>query len=183
MMRTRLGCHRSISRRVSLPPASLRRNRFVLFRIHFDAQVLVFVEQTTVVHLQREWARLARLRIRVNQVHDAFRPHRLRHRHARRSLLRVHQNLHLAPLVIVEFRLDYLRSYHGAVAMLVGGRDNVVPEKFGRRLYDAYNGPKRLWEFPEDNHGNVMFQSPEMWRQIIDFWKANQPRLQIGKHG
>jgi len=78
---------------------------------------------------------------------------------------------------------DYLRSYHGAVAMLVGGRDNVVPEKFGRRLYDAYNGPKRLWEFPEDNHGNVMFQSPEMWRQIIDFWKANQPRLQIGKHG
>jgi hypothetical protein len=68
---------------------------------------------------------------------------------------------------------DYLRPYHGPVAMLVGGRDNVVPEKFGRRLYDAYHGPKRLWEFPEGNHGTVMQQPSEMWTQIIDFWKSN----------
>jgi hypothetical protein len=68
----------------------------------------------------------------------------------------------------------YLRPYHGPVAMLVGGRDNVIPEKFGRRLYDAYDGPKRLWEFPEGNHGTVMLQPPEMWRQIIEFLKANR---------
>lgn len=68
----------------------------------------------------------------------------------------------------------YLRQYHGPVAMLVGGRDNVIPEKFGRRLYDAYDGPKRLWEFPEGNHGTVMLQPPEMWRQIIEFLKANR---------
>jgi pimeloyl-ACP methyl ester carboxylesterase len=68
----------------------------------------------------------------------------------------------------------YLRTYHGPVAMLVGGRDNVIPERFGRRLYDAYNGPKRLWEFPEGNHGTVMMQPPEIWKQIIDFWQANR---------
>ena len=72
---------------------------------------------------------------------------------------------------------DYLRTYRGPVAMLVGGRDNVVPERFGRRLYDAYEGPKRLWEFPEGNHGTVMLQPPEVWRQIIEFWQSNLRKL------
>lgn len=67
---------------------------------------------------------------------------------------------------------EYLRTYHGPVAMLVAGRDWVVPERFGRRLFDSYNGPKRLWEFPDGNHGTVMFQPPEIWRQIIEFWKS-----------
>ncbi len=68
-----------------------------------------------------------------------------------------------------------LRTYHGPVAMLVAGQDNVIPEKFGRRLYDAYDGPKRLWEFPEGNHGTVMVQPPEIWKQIIDFWQSSAP--------
>jgi uncharacterized protein len=67
----------------------------------------------------------------------------------------------------------YLRTYRGPVAMLIGGHDNVVPERFGRRLYDAYDGPKRLWEFPEGNHGTVMLQPPEVWKQIIEFWQSN----------
>jgi pimeloyl-ACP methyl ester carboxylesterase len=73
--------------------------------------------------------------------------------------------------------VDYLRTFHGPVAMLVGGRDNVVPERFGRRLYDAYKGPKRLWEFPEGDHGTVMLQPAEVWRQIIDFWQSTAQRL------
>lgn len=68
---------------------------------------------------------------------------------------------------------EYLRTYHGPVAILVAGRDRVVPERFGRRLYDSYKGPKRLWEFPKGNHGTVMLQPPEVWKQIIEFWKSN----------
>lgn len=64
---------------------------------------------------------------------------------------------------------EYLGSYHGPVAILVAGRDNVVPEKFGRLLYDSYSGPKRLWEFPEGSHGTVMLQTPEVWNQIFKF--------------
>jgi hypothetical protein len=71
---------------------------------------------------------------------------------------------------------DYLRTYHGPVAMLVAGRDNVIPERFGRRLYEAYAGPKHLWEFPDGNHGTVMLQPPEIWRQIIEFWQSNRQR-------
>ncbi len=70
-----------------------------------------------------------------------------------------------------------LRSYHGPVAALVSGRDQVIPEKFGRRLYDDYAGPKRIWEFPEGNHGTVMVQPPEIWKQIIDFWRTSPESL------
>jgi len=68
----------------------------------------------------------------------------------------------------------HLRTYHGPIAMLVAGRDTVVPERFGRRLYDAYQGPKNLWEFPEGNHGTVMLQPPEIWKQIFGFLQTNQ---------
>jgi uncharacterized protein len=67
----------------------------------------------------------------------------------------------------------YLRNFSGPVAMLVGGNDPVVPEKFGRRLYDGYTGPKRLWEFPEDDHGAVMLQPPGTWKAIFEFLQAN----------
>lgn len=69
---------------------------------------------------------------------------------------------------------DYLRNYHGPVATLVAGEDRVVPEKFGRRLYDSYTGPKRLWEFPMDNHGSIMERQPNVWKQINAFLQANQ---------
>ena len=69
----------------------------------------------------------------------------------------------------------HLRNYHGPVAMLTGGHDWVVPEKLGRRLYDSYDGPKRLWEFPEGNHGTVMLQPPAIWNQIVEFLQTYQP--------
>ena len=65
---------------------------------------------------------------------------------------------------------DYLRQYHGPVGVFVGGKDNVVPEKFGRRLYEGYAGPKRIWEFPEANHWTVTERTPGDWKEIIDFW-------------
>ena len=68
---------------------------------------------------------------------------------------------------------NFLQSYHGPVGILVAGKDRTVPEKFGRRLYDSYPGPKHLWEFPSDDHGSVMDRPPDFWKEIIAFWKAN----------
>jgi pimeloyl-ACP methyl ester carboxylesterase len=65
---------------------------------------------------------------------------------------------------------DFLRKFRGPVAVLLGGQDGVIPEKIGRRLYEDYAGPKRLWEFPEATHDALMFQSPEVWKQIFTFW-------------
>jgi pimeloyl-ACP methyl ester carboxylesterase len=67
----------------------------------------------------------------------------------------------------------YLREYHGPVASLVAGRDVVIPERFGRRLHESYSGPKRLWEFPNGDHGTLMVQPSSLWKEIITFWTTN----------
>jgi uncharacterized protein len=68
---------------------------------------------------------------------------------------------------------DYLRNYHGPVGMVVDGRDTVIPEKFGLRLYHGYAGPKRLWEFPSGEHATIMEPPAQFWREVVDFWRTN----------
>jgi uncharacterized protein len=68
---------------------------------------------------------------------------------------------------------DYLRSYHGPVGMVVDGLDQVVPEKFGRRLYDGYAGPKQLWEFPNGGHATIMEPPEKFWKEAAEFWRTN----------
>jgi len=70
---------------------------------------------------------------------------------------------------------ENLRNYRGPVAALVGGRDTVVPQRFGRTLYERYAGPKRLWEFPQLDHDSLMDQPPGIWKQIVEFWEINDP--------
>lgn len=70
---------------------------------------------------------------------------------------------------------DNLCTYPGPLAVLVAGHDTVIPARFGRRLYDGFAGPKRLWEFPEGNHGTVMVQPVEVWKEILDFCRRNKP--------
>lgn len=68
----------------------------------------------------------------------------------------------------------YLRTYRGPLAVLVGGQDTIVPKRFGYRLYNSYSGPKRLWEFPRATHDSLMFQPPEVWKQIVAFWQRRK---------
>ena len=68
---------------------------------------------------------------------------------------------------------DYLRNYHGRIGVVVDGRDNVVPEKFGLRLYNGYAGPKRLWEFSNGEHAAIMEPPAEFWNEVVDFWQTN----------
>jgi pimeloyl-ACP methyl ester carboxylesterase len=68
---------------------------------------------------------------------------------------------------------DYLRSYYGPVGMVVDGLDQVVPEKFGRRLYDGYAGPKQLWEFPNGGHATIMEPPEQFWKEAVEFWRPN----------
>lgn len=66
----------------------------------------------------------------------------------------------------------YLRAYHGPVGIMVDGRDEIVPEKFGLRLYDGYAGPKRLWRFPDGYHISIMEPPARFWGDVLDFWKT-----------
>jgi uncharacterized protein len=65
-----------------------------------------------------------------------------------------------------------LRLYHGKVGISIDGQDQVVPERFGHRLYDCYAGPKKLWFFPDGQH--IQINDPfTFWKEVIAFWRSN----------
>ena len=66
----------------------------------------------------------------------------------------------------------YLKHYHGKVGVTVDGQDTVVPEKFGLRLYHGYNGPKKLWQFPDGSAlRNHRESASHFWKEAVDFWQ------------
>jgi pimeloyl-ACP methyl ester carboxylesterase len=85
-------------------------------------------------------------------------------------------------MLLDRFRSTFhLRKYHGPVAVLLGGNDHIVPNRFGHRLYDKYQGPKKLWEVPDADHGDLFDRrdSISRWREIIAFWGANSAPQKI----
>ncbi len=71
----------------------------------------------------------------------------------------------------------YLRNYQGKVGIIVDGKDAVVPEKLGYRLFRAYAGPKKLWEFPDGGHCQITEHSSNFWKEVIEFWQASRPQI------
>ena len=69
---------------------------------------------------------------------------------------------------------EFLKNYRGPVAFVLAGNDEVVPDKFGRRLFDGYRGPKKLWEAPNAGHTEVQTQPPEFWRAVAAFWESRR---------
>jgi hypothetical protein len=66
----------------------------------------------------------------------------------------------------------YLKHYHGKVGITVDGRDTVVPEKFGLRLYNGYKGPKKLWQFPDGTHCQITEDPVDFWKEAVAFWQS-----------
>lgn len=69
---------------------------------------------------------------------------------------------------------QYLQNYHGPVVFLLAGVDTIIPNKFGRALYDSYSGPKKLWLIPKAGHNDVFFRPADWWREVGDFWRAHE---------
>jgi pimeloyl-ACP methyl ester carboxylesterase len=63
-----------------------------------------------------------------------------------------------------------LQKYSGPVAVLLAGNDFIVPTRFGQKLYDDYNGPKRLWIQPDAGHNSLDFDAhAPMWQELSRF--------------
>lgn len=67
---------------------------------------------------------------------------------------------------------QWLKDYHGLLAVMLGGKDDVIPSELGRRLFDGYNGPKQLWFNPEANHGDLHDGAPAAAKEVIAFWNS-----------
>lgn len=63
-----------------------------------------------------------------------------------------------------------LSNYAGPVAVLLAENDEVLPARFGRRLYDSLKSRKRLWVFKGDGH-NTWPNDPgeSWWGEVIGF--------------
>jgi uncharacterized protein len=74
---------------------------------------------------------------------------------------------------------SWLADYRGPVKVVVAERDEIIPPRFGRRLYDRYPGPKDLQIVADAGHNEIAEQSPEWWREVLAFWVkhgASEPR-------
>ena len=71
---------------------------------------------------------------------------------------------------LMRTRLDSvgkIGDYHGPLLQSHGQRDSIVPIRFGRRLFEAANEPKRLITFPDDGHNE--FPPATYYEQLGQF--------------
>lgn len=64
----------------------------------------------------------------------------------------------------------WLQSYHGPVAVIVAGRDQITPPERARMLCESYAGPKLVLTAPDADHNDVMTDLPQdEWRRAFAF--------------
>jgi len=78
--------------------------------------------------------------------------------------------------LIMQDRFDNteaLANYHGPLAVLLAGRDRIVPANLGRRLFESYHGPKYVETLEGADHNEIDF-SPhaKWWRSVSSFLLA-----------
>lgn len=63
-----------------------------------------------------------------------------------------------------------LKDYHGNVAVVLAGNDEVVPTKHGQKLYDSISAKKRLWLFENAGHNTMPIEAGlPWWQEVVDF--------------
>lgn len=58
---------------------------------------------------------------------------------------------------------EALSRYHGPVAFVLAGRDEVVPTRLGQQLYDGYTGPKWLRVEAHATHNSLTYHPEAVW--------------------
>jgi pimeloyl-ACP methyl ester carboxylesterase len=80
-------------------------------------------------------------------------------------------------LILDHYRAaDDLANYHGPVAVLLAGRDVIVPNRFGHELFDGYHGPKKLWMDDNAEHNDLAGEPEPFWSEVANFWTGNQTK-------
>ncbi len=65
---------------------------------------------------------------------------------------------------------EWLADYRGPVQIVIAARDEIIPPRFGQRLYDSCIGPKELVVIPDAGHNDIAEQSPRWWQKVFQFW-------------
>ncbi len=75
-----------------------------------------------------------------------------------------------------------LKGFHGPVAVVMAGRDEVIPNRFTKKLYESLASPKRMWLFKDAGH-NSWPSAPGLawWREVMAFVDAPEPPTPAAK--
>lgn len=65
---------------------------------------------------------------------------------------------------------QWLAAYRGPLAVLLAGRDEVIPSELGQKLFDGYRGRKKLWVEPSATHDDVHRPPARIYREVVEFW-------------
>jgi esterase/lipase len=66
--------------------------------------------------------------------------------------------------------LTNLKNYSGSTAVILAGKDEIIPAKNTLKLYDAITGNKQLWRFEESGHNSLpVYSSSTWWREVMRF--------------
>jgi pimeloyl-ACP methyl ester carboxylesterase len=76
---------------------------------------------------------------------------------------------------------QWLKDYHGPLAVMLGGNDAVIPHELGRKLFDEYPGPKKLWFVPTATHDDLHAGAPTAAREVLAFWDNKESPTERGK--
>jgi len=68
---------------------------------------------------------------------------------------------------------EWLNAYRGPIKIVVAENDEIIPVKFGRKLFDDYAGPKELLTVPGAGHNDVAAQSADWWKSVFSFWEKH----------
>lgn len=65
---------------------------------------------------------------------------------------------------------EWLKKYHGPVAVILAADDTIVPAKFGQKLHDTYAGPKKLIVADQADHNDLLHTLPaSAWQEALKF--------------
>jgi alpha-beta hydrolase superfamily lysophospholipase len=68
----------------------------------------------------------------------------------------------------------FLRSYTGPLAVILAGHDEVVPNHLGRKLFDGYAGPKKLWVNETASHNSLSELNDTTWLEVLAFFAKSR---------
>jgi pimeloyl-ACP methyl ester carboxylesterase len=64
---------------------------------------------------------------------------------------------------------EWLAGYRGPLKVVLAGADEVIPPRFGQRLFDSYGGPKELEVVPSAGHNEIAEQATRWWVEVFGF--------------
>ncbi|MBN1222694.1 MAG: alpha/beta fold hydrolase [Candidatus Aminicenantes bacterium] len=66
--------------------------------------------------------------------------------------------------------VENLREFSRPTAILMAGQDEIIPNRLTKRLFESFNGRKKMWTFPLAGHNSWPAAPDESWwAEVMDF--------------